>query len=231
MRNTAPFFPRGKVTAFHPLRRTTGMSFCSGRRLRAQRAAEGRPGGAAGPRSGAAEERTSRLRSAGPRQGKHRAERSAQTPDSSAGGGGTGTGREAAPAPAPGRPPRPAPPRRARWLRRVSPKARRGGAVRGGRGSGYRHRRRPEVKRVPRVPACAVPPGLGHAGVAPGCQGVSAARLPPPARPKISQAMTAAPQGPDLGFLNEEEARAIFQVLQRDSELRRAEKDRVRYQP
>ncbi|XP_072706677.1 exophilin-5 isoform X1 [Ciconia boyciana] len=39
--------------------------------------------------------------------------------------------------------------------------------------------------------------------------------------------MTAAPQGPDLGFLNEEEARAIFQVLQRDSELRRAEKDRV----
>ncbi|XP_054044320.1 exophilin-5 isoform X1 [Rissa tridactyla] len=39
--------------------------------------------------------------------------------------------------------------------------------------------------------------------------------------------MTAAPQGPDLGFLNEEEARAIFQVLQRDSELRRAEKKRV----
>ncbi|XP_050767446.1 exophilin-5 [Gymnogyps californianus] len=39
--------------------------------------------------------------------------------------------------------------------------------------------------------------------------------------------MTAAPQGPDLSFLNEEEARAIFQVLQRDSELRRAEKDRV----
>ncbi|XP_059681054.1 exophilin-5 [Gavia stellata] len=39
--------------------------------------------------------------------------------------------------------------------------------------------------------------------------------------------MTAAPQGPDLGFLNEEEARAIFQVLQRDSELRRAERDRV----
>ncbi|KAM6293719.1 exophilin-5 [Porphyrio hochstetteri] len=39
--------------------------------------------------------------------------------------------------------------------------------------------------------------------------------------------MTAAPQGPDLSFLNEEEARAIFQVLQRDSELRRTEKDRV----
>ncbi|KAM6316513.1 LOW QUALITY PROTEIN: exophilin-5 [Aegotheles albertisi] len=39
--------------------------------------------------------------------------------------------------------------------------------------------------------------------------------------------MTAAPRGPDLSFLNEEEARAIFQVLQRDSELRRAEKDRV----
>ncbi|XP_074011606.1 exophilin-5 [Numenius arquata] len=39
--------------------------------------------------------------------------------------------------------------------------------------------------------------------------------------------MTAAPQGPDLSFLNEEEARAIFQVLQRDSELRRAEKKRV----
>ncbi|XP_065514497.1 exophilin-5 [Caloenas nicobarica] len=39
--------------------------------------------------------------------------------------------------------------------------------------------------------------------------------------------MTAAPQGPDLSFLNEEEARAIFRVLQRDSELRRAEKDRV----
>ncbi|KAM9300507.1 LOW QUALITY PROTEIN: exophilin-5 [Morus bassanus] len=39
--------------------------------------------------------------------------------------------------------------------------------------------------------------------------------------------MTAAPPGPDLSFLNEEEARAIFHVLQRDSELRRAEKDRV----
>ncbi|XP_061848097.1 exophilin-5 [Colius striatus] len=39
--------------------------------------------------------------------------------------------------------------------------------------------------------------------------------------------MTAAPRGPDLSFLNEEEARAIFRVLQRDAELRRAEKDRV----
>ncbi|KAF4787677.1 hypothetical protein TURU_168131 [Turdus rufiventris] len=39
--------------------------------------------------------------------------------------------------------------------------------------------------------------------------------------------MSAAPQGPDLSFLEEEEARAIFQVLQRDAELRRAEKDRV----
>ncbi|XP_054245435.1 exophilin-5 [Indicator indicator] len=39
--------------------------------------------------------------------------------------------------------------------------------------------------------------------------------------------MTAAPQGLDLSFLNEEEARAIFHVLQRDSELRRAEKDRI----
>ncbi|XP_014733087.1 PREDICTED: exophilin-5-like isoform X2 [Sturnus vulgaris] len=39
--------------------------------------------------------------------------------------------------------------------------------------------------------------------------------------------MTAAPQGPDLSFLNEEEAKAIFQVLQRDAELRRVEKDRV----
>uniref|UniRef100_A0A8B9PAF0 Exophilin 5 n=1 Tax=Apteryx owenii TaxID=8824 RepID=A0A8B9PAF0_APTOW len=39
--------------------------------------------------------------------------------------------------------------------------------------------------------------------------------------------MTAAARGPDLSFLNEQEARAIFQVLQRDSELRRAEKHRV----
>lgn len=41
--------------------------------------------------------------------------------------------------------------------------------------------------------------------------------------------MSAAPQRPDLSFLSDEEARTIFQVLQRDSELRRAEKDRVRY--
>ncbi|XP_042695318.1 protein O-glucosyltransferase 3-like isoform X4 [Centrocercus urophasianus] len=40
--------------------------------------------------------------------------------------------------------------------------------------------------------------------------------------------MSAAPQRPDLSFLSDEEARTIFQVLQRDSELRRAEKDRVR---
>ncbi|XP_065534714.1 exophilin-5 isoform X2 [Lathamus discolor] len=39
--------------------------------------------------------------------------------------------------------------------------------------------------------------------------------------------MTAAPQGPDLSFLKEEEARAVLEVLQRDSELRRADKDRV----
>lgn len=81
----------------------------------------------------------------------------------------------------------------------------------------------------PAVPACAVRPVSGHAGVAARSVGVSAARPPPPARPPISKAMTAAPQGPDLSFLNEEEARAIFQVLQRDAELRRAEKDRVRY--
>ncbi|XP_032058455.1 exophilin-5 isoform X2 [Aythya fuligula] len=40
--------------------------------------------------------------------------------------------------------------------------------------------------------------------------------------------MSAACRGPDLSFLSEDEARTIFQVLQRDSELRRAEKDRVR---
>lgn len=79
------------------------------------------------------------------------------------------------------------------------------------------------------MPACALRTGPGHGGVPPGSEGVSAARLPPPARPHISKAMTAAPRGPDLSFLNEEEARAIFEVLQRDSKLRRAEKDRVRY--
>ncbi|XP_025890820.1 exophilin-5 [Nothoprocta perdicaria] len=41
-------------------------------------------------------------------------------------------------------------------------------------------------------------------------------------------AFQAAPRGPDLGFLSAEEARAIFHVLQRDAELRRAERDRVR---
>lgn len=64
---------------------------------------------------------------------------------------------------------------------------------------------------------------LGHAAVAARSAGLCAAR------PLVSQAMSAAPQGPDLSFLDEEEARAIFQVLQRDAELRRAEKDRVRY--
>lgn len=74
--------------------------------------------------------------------------------------------------------------------------------------------------RGPAVPACAA---LGHAAVAARSAGLCAAR------PPLSQAMSAAPQGPDLSFLDEEEARAIFQVLQRDAELRRAEKDRVRY--
>jgi len=73
------------------------------------------------------------------------------------------------------------------------------------------------------------PAGLGHAGVAPRCEGLRAARRPPAARKEISQTMSATPQRPDLSFLSEEEARTIFQVLQRDSELRRAEKDRVRY--
>ncbi|KAM8819716.1 exophilin-5 [Eudromia elegans] len=40
--------------------------------------------------------------------------------------------------------------------------------------------------------------------------------------------MSAAARGPDLGFLSAEEARAIFHVLQRDAELRRAERHRVR---
>ncbi|XP_040400024.1 exophilin-5 isoform X1 [Cygnus olor] len=44
----------------------------------------------------------------------------------------------------------------------------------------------------------------------------------------MTGAMSAACRGPDLSFLSEDEARTIFQVLQRDSELRRAEKDRVR---
>ncbi|KFO20712.1 Exophilin-5 [Fukomys damarensis] len=39
--------------------------------------------------------------------------------------------------------------------------------------------------------------------------------------------MTKVPQGFDLSFLNEEEARKIFQVLERNEELQRAEKDRI----
>lgn len=40
--------------------------------------------------------------------------------------------------------------------------------------------------------------------------------------------MTEAPQGFDFSFLNDEEARKILQVLERNEELRRAEKDRIR---
>ncbi|KAM7337592.1 hypothetical protein ACRRTK_003711 [Alexandromys fortis] len=40
--------------------------------------------------------------------------------------------------------------------------------------------------------------------------------------------MTKVPQGFDFSFLNEEEARKILQVLERNEELRRAEKDRIR---
>lgn len=129
-------------------------------------------------------------------------------------------GRRHRASPGPARPP--APPRRPRPGRCCPARS---GAVRCRPGRRLRLRLPPSRgKRVPRVPACAVLPGLGHAAVAAGSEGVSAAR------PEISQAMTAAPRGPDLSFLKEEEARAIFQVLQRDSELRRAEKDRVRYQ-
>ncbi|XP_021494354.1 exophilin-5 isoform X1 [Meriones unguiculatus] len=39
--------------------------------------------------------------------------------------------------------------------------------------------------------------------------------------------MTKVPQGFDFSFLNEEEARKILQVLERNEELRRAEKDRI----
>ncbi|XP_062983149.1 exophilin-5 [Elgaria multicarinata webbii] len=39
--------------------------------------------------------------------------------------------------------------------------------------------------------------------------------------------MTRAPRGVDLSFLNEEEAKQIFQVLRRDSQLKRAEKERL----
>lgn len=40
--------------------------------------------------------------------------------------------------------------------------------------------------------------------------------------------MTKVPQGFDFSFLNEEEARKILHVLERNEELRRAEKDRIR---
>lgn len=43
--------------------------------------------------------------------------------------------------------------------------------------------------------------------------------------------MTKAPQGFDFSFLNDEEARKILQVLERNEELQRAEKDRIRYRP
>uniref|UniRef100_A0A8C0G621 Exophilin 5 n=1 Tax=Chelonoidis abingdonii TaxID=106734 RepID=A0A8C0G621_CHEAB len=39
--------------------------------------------------------------------------------------------------------------------------------------------------------------------------------------------MAGAPRGLDLTFLSEQEARQIFQVLERDAELKRAEKDRI----
>lgn len=42
--------------------------------------------------------------------------------------------------------------------------------------------------------------------------------------------MTKVPQGFDFSFLNEEEARKILQVLERNEDLRRAEKDRIRYE-
>lgn len=41
--------------------------------------------------------------------------------------------------------------------------------------------------------------------------------------------MTNVPQGFDFSFLNEDEARKILQVLERNEELQRAEKDRIRY--
>ncbi|XP_042538642.1 exophilin-5-like [Dipodomys spectabilis] len=40
--------------------------------------------------------------------------------------------------------------------------------------------------------------------------------------------MTEVPQGFDFSFLNEEEARTILRVLERNEELQRAEKDRIR---
>lgn len=41
--------------------------------------------------------------------------------------------------------------------------------------------------------------------------------------------MTKVPQGFDFSFLNDEEVRKILQVLERNEELQRAEKDRIRY--
>lgn len=41
--------------------------------------------------------------------------------------------------------------------------------------------------------------------------------------------MTKVPRGFDFSFLNDEEARKILQVLERNEELQRAEKDRIRY--
>lgn len=41
--------------------------------------------------------------------------------------------------------------------------------------------------------------------------------------------MTKVPQGFDFSFLNDEEARKILQVLERNEELQRADKDRIRY--
>lgn len=42
--------------------------------------------------------------------------------------------------------------------------------------------------------------------------------------------MTRVPQGFDFSFLNDEEARKILRVLERNEELQRAERDRIRYQ-
>lgn len=41
--------------------------------------------------------------------------------------------------------------------------------------------------------------------------------------------MTNVPRGFDFSFLNDDEARKILQVLERNEELQRAEKDRIRY--
>lgn len=40
--------------------------------------------------------------------------------------------------------------------------------------------------------------------------------------------MARAARGVDLSFLNQEEAEQIFRVLERDSQLKRAEKERIR---